>query len=69
MHNEFHIFASNRDTCFTMKGDPETPPLVFSSIFEAARHARATAGIGDGFVTIYNEDHEGVNRIPFCVRS
>lgn len=66
---EFHIFASHFDTCFTMKGIPGGDPLVFSSLFEAARHARTTSGSDDGFVLIYGEGGQAVNRIPFYVRS
>jgi len=69
MHKEFHIFASHFDTRFTMTGIPGTPPLVFSSLFEATRHARTAADSDDGFVMIYGEGGQAVNRIPFCVRS
>jgi len=64
---EFHIFASDFERRFTMKGMPGTPPLEFSSLFEATRHARATSCGGDGFVVIYGERGQTVNRIPFSV--
>jgi hypothetical protein len=65
---EFHIFASHFDTRFTMTETPGAPPQVFSSLFEAARHARTASGSADGFVMIYGEGGQGVNRIPFYVR-
>ena len=69
MIREFHIFASDFDTRFTMKGSPGTPLQEFSSLFEAARHARTASGSEDGFVMIYGEGGQAVNRIPFYVRS
>ena len=67
MNREFHIFASDFDTRFTMKETPEDSTHVFSSLFEAARHARSASGSDEGVVVIYGETGENVNRIPFCV--
>ncbi|MEP6672491.1 MAG: hypothetical protein ABJF10_25230 [Chthoniobacter sp.] len=67
MNREFHIFASDFDTQFTMKGTPEDSGQVFSSLFEAARHARSASGSDAGEVVIYGGAGETVNRIPFCI--
>ena len=69
MNTEFHIFASHCETRFTIKGIPGTPPQEFSSLFEAARHARTTLGSDDGFVMIYSAGGQAVNRIQFSIRS
>lgn len=68
MHREFHIFVSDFDTRFTIKGCPETPTREFSSLVEAVRHARAVSAGSDGFVAIYPEGGQPVNRIPLYVR-
>jgi hypothetical protein len=52
-----------------MKGIPGGDPLVFSSLFEAARHARTVSSSNEGFVMIYGADGQPVNRIPFCIDS
>jgi len=69
MNTEFHIFASDYDTRFTIKraAEEDATQVVFSSLFEAARHARTTSGSEDGVVVIYGEAGENVNRIPFFV--
>jgi hypothetical protein len=64
MTREFHIVASDSETRFTLKGTPGTSPEEFSSLFEAARHARTASGGEDGFVMIYGEGGLSVNRIP-----
>jgi hypothetical protein len=66
MDREVHIFASAAETRFTVKGSDTVPGRVFSSLFEAARHARTEAN-SEGFVVIYDETAKGVNRIPFSI--
>jgi hypothetical protein len=68
MNREFHIFASDLDTRFTIKGTLGAAPKVFSSLVEAARHARTGSGSEEGFVVIHGAMGEAVNRIPFSVR-
>jgi hypothetical protein len=64
MNREFHIFASDFDTRFTIKGIKGRAPREFPSLFEAARHARGVSGNEDGFVVIYDQTGKAVNRIP-----
>jgi len=65
MVTEFHIVASNYDTCFTMEGG--AGPLEFSSLFEAARHARSACDSDNGLVVISDESGTSLNRIPFNI--
>ena len=65
MDSEFLIIASDSETSFTMLGDGD--PVEFSSLFEAARHARATSGCDNGIVVIRNESGKAMSRIPFNV--
>ena len=69
MNNEFHIVVSetNMSTRFIMKGFVGEVPKVFSSLFAAARHARASAGCADGWIVINDRSQKTVNRIPFRV--
>ena len=62
---EFHIVVSDWCTCFTIKGLAGEAQKQFSSLFEAARHARAISGSAEGFVVISDESGKAVNRIPF----
>jgi hypothetical protein len=65
MNREFHIVASHFETSFTMKCTGGGDAKEFSSLFAAARHARATAGCEDGFVVISDESGRAMSRIPF----
>jgi len=65
MTREFHIVASASETRFTTKFDGGV--LVFASLFEAARHARASSGCENGFVVISDESGRAMSRIPFHV--
>ena len=65
MKREFHIFASRMAGQFIMKGVGEGYPRVFTSLFEAARHARTLPGCEGGLLVIYDEEEKAVNRIPF----
>ena len=67
MNGEFHIFASATESRFTLKGCGQHPAREFSSLFEAARHARTRSSSLKGFVIIYDESAKGVNRIPFSI--
>ena len=69
MNREFHIVASKMETCFTMKGLAGGADIQFSSLFEAARHARSTSGCEDGTVVINDESGRAMSRIPFIVNS
>lgn len=64
MSRDFHIFASQSDTHFVIKGAGEGYPRAFSSLVDATRHARTQSRGEAGMVVIYNEDGAGVNRIP-----
>ena len=70
MNREFHVMVSRMGDRCVMKelgGDVKTE---FSSLFLAARHARALAGTeDDGAVVIYEASGKTMNRIPFKVRS
>jgi hypothetical protein len=68
MRREFHIFASESEARFVMKGVGEGYPREFSSLFEATRHARTQPGCDGGLVVIYDRDDKAVNRIPFQSR-
>jgi hypothetical protein len=68
VHHEFHIIASGADTCFTVQESEASPGREFSSLFEAARHAR-TMSNNAGFVVIYDESANYINRIPFSISS
>ncbi len=67
MNQEFHIFASDFDTRFTIQGRNGRAPKEFRSLFAAARHARKVSENDDGFVVIYDQTGKIVNRIPFRV--
>jgi len=67
MNREFHIVAKS-ESRFTIKGDVGAPRRVFSSLFEAARHVRSSADAGEGWVVIFDESENSVNRIPFLVQ-
>jgi hypothetical protein len=67
MKGEFHIFASAADSCFTVKEIDAEPGRVFSSLFEAARHARTESKSEEGFVVIHDDTAKAVNRIPFHI--
>lgn len=67
MLKEFHIFAFDLERRFRLKGVGEVPDREFSSLFEAARHARAMADCADAFVVINNEFGKATNRIPFHI--
>jgi hypothetical protein len=69
MSREFQIFASDADSCFTFNGIGEGPRKVFSSLFEAARHARTQSGGEGGVLVIYDEAANAINRIPFSIPS
>jgi hypothetical protein len=66
MNGEFHIFASKRQTRFVVRAMDEGVPKEFTSLFEAARHAR-TQTTGAGIVVIHDAEGWTVNRIPFGV--
>lgn len=66
MNREFHIVAKS-ETRFTLKGDGDNPRRVFSSLFEAARHVRSSVDGGEGWVVIFDESENSVNRIPFLL--
>jgi hypothetical protein len=65
MIEDFHVIASACETRFTTKG--EAGPMVFSSLVDAARHARRSSGGKDGFLVISNEYGKAMSRIPFNV--
>ena len=65
MKREFHIFASRMEGRFVMKSVGEGYPREFTSLFEAARHARTLPDCEGGLVIIYDEEGKAVNRIPF----
>jgi hypothetical protein len=67
MLRDFHIFAFDLERRFRLKGVGGEPDQEFSSLFEAARHARAIAGAVNGFVVINNEFGKATNRIPFHI--
>ncbi len=67
MNREFHIVAKS-ETRFTLKGTGGAPRRVFSSLFEATRHVRSRAAVGEGWVVIFDECAQSVNRIPFVVQ-
>ena len=67
MLRDFHIFAFDLERRFRLKGMGGEPDQEFSSLFEAARHARTIAGAVDGFVVINNEFGKSSNRIPFNI--
>jgi len=69
MNREFHIFASDSGSGFTMKGIKGRAPMQFPTLFEATRHARGESPHEDGLVVIYDQSGKVVNRIPFHVRS
>jgi hypothetical protein len=69
MNREFHIFTSNFDTCFVMKGTGKGYPKKFQSLFEATRHARTQPDSKDGMVVIHDESRRVVNSIPLSLRA
>jgi hypothetical protein len=54
--------------CFVMKELGGDEKKEFSSLFQAAKHARAIAGSADGALVIYEESGKTMNRIPFKIR-
>jgi hypothetical protein len=64
MSIEFHIFASNRDSCFELEVPGEDCRIAFLSIVEAARHAREHPDGKGGTAVIHDGDSSLVNRIP-----
>jgi len=67
MNREFHIVAKS-ETRFTFDGEGTDPRRVFSSLFEATRHVRNISDAAEGWVVIFDESENSVNRIPFLVR-
>jgi hypothetical protein len=66
MHREFHIFASDFERRFLLKGFGGARDQEFASLFAAARYARAQLKSGAGTVVVY--DGRIVNRIPVYPR-
>ena len=65
MNKEIQIIASVCETTFTTTG--AAGPMEFSSLFEAARHARASSECKNGFVVIRDQREKTTNRIPFNI--
>jgi len=63
MIEDFHVIASACETRFTTQG--EAGLVEFSSLFEAARHVRASSSSHSAFVVINNEHGKTMSRIPF----
>ena len=69
MNREFHVMVSRFGNRFVMKELGGDEKKEFTSLFQAARHARAMAGSADGALVIYEESGKTMNRIPFKVAS
>jgi hypothetical protein len=66
MSREFHIFAFDAESRFTVKGAAESDTQEFSSLFSAACHVRAQLLDREGLIVVY--DGKIVNRIPVYAR-
>jgi len=64
MSIEFHIFASDRNSCFELEMPGEDCRIAFLSIAEAARHAREHPDGKGGTAVIHDDDLSRVNCIP-----